>query len=278
MKKKVEAKKTIEKKATDKKAAEKVANKKVKGKEVKEAKDKPEAGEFYKRAITLLNESGIPYMLGGGFAMYEYTRIERITKDLDIFCKSSEYQYLLKFFNEKGYKVESTDARWLAKIFYEGDYIDVIFDTVNNICTVDDTWYEHARKGELFGQPVLFLSAEELIWCKIYVQNRERYDGADVNHLILKHGKDLDWKRLFSRMDQHWQLLLSQIINFHFVYPADRDIIPRWLYDELMKRAVDQYDLPAPIEKVCRGPIIDQTQYKTDITDWDYKVVTIKTI
>lgn len=257
-------KKAIASKATDK--------------EVKKGKDIEEAGEFYKRALTLLNESGTPYMLGGGFAMYQYTGIERDMKDLDIFCKSSEYQYHLKFFNEKGYKTESTDARWLAKILYEDNYIDVIFDTVNNICTVDDSWYEHATKGKLYGQPVLYLAAEELIWCKIYVQNRERYDGADVNHLILKHGRDLDWKRLFSKMDQHWQLLLAQIINFHFVYPADRDVVPKWLYNELMQRANDLYDLPAPIEKVCRGPIIDQTQYKTDITEWEYKVVTIKTI
>ena len=247
-------------------------------KPVKEEKSEKDAADFYKRALTLLNESKTPYLLGGGFAMYQYTGIERHTKDLDIFCKSSEYQYHLKFFNEKGYKTESSDARWLAKIFFEGSYIDVIFDTVNNICTVDDTWYEHSTKGKVYGVPVRFMAVEELIWCKIYVQNRERFDGADVNHLLLKHGKNLDWKRLFGKMDQHWQLLLSQLINFHFVYPADRDIVPRWLYDELMKRANEVYDLPAPIEKVCRGPIIDQTQYKTDITEWDYKVVTIKTI
>jgi hypothetical protein len=236
------------------------------------------ANDFYKQTLMLLKDSPTPYLLGGGYAMYEYTGIERDMKDLDIFCKPSEYQYHLKYLNDKGYQTEITDARWLAKVFQNDCYIDVIFDTVNNICTVDDSWYEHAVKGEVFGVPVKFLAPEELIWCKIYVQNRERYDGADVNHLILRYGKKLDWKRLFSRLDQHWQLLFSQIINFQFVYPADRDIVPRWLFDELMYRAQQQYELPASVEKVCRGPIIDQTQYKTDITEWEYKVVTIKTI
>lgn len=240
---------------------------------------KKEARVFYREALELLKECGTNFMLGGGFAMSHYTGIYRDTKDLDIFCKPNEYSLILKFFAKKGYRIELFDVRWLAKIF-KGDYfIDVIFDTVNNICTVDDTWYKHASKGEFAGMPVKFLSAEELIWCKIYVQNRERFDGADINHIILKYGKKLDWKRLLVRLDPHWHLLLSQIINFQFVYPADfHDIIPKWIFDELMSRAHLQYDLPSPVERVCRGPVIDQTQYMIDIKEWDYKVTTIKTV
>jgi hypothetical protein len=45
----------------------------------------------------------------------------------------------------------------------------------------------------------------------------------------------------------------------------------------LVERAKEQYDLPSPLEKVCRGPVIDQTQYEVDIKLWNYKVSTIKT-
>jgi hypothetical protein len=239
---------------------------------------KREAHAFYKEALGLLEECGTNFMLGGAFAMFNYTGIYRDTKDLDVFCKPSEYSKIMKFFAEKGFRTELTDVRWLAKIFKGEYFIDLIFDTVNNICTVDDTWYEHSTKGEFAGMPVKFIPAEELIWCKIYVQNRERYDGADLNHIILKYGKNLDWKRILFRMDPHWHLLLSQIINFQFVYPADyHEIIPKWLFDELISRANEQYDLPPAVERVCRGPVIDQTQYMVDIKDWNYKVSTIKT-
>lgn len=239
---------------------------------------KREAHAFYREALGLLEECGTNFMLGGAFAMFNYTGIYRDTKDLDVFCKPSEYSRIMKFFADKGYHTELTDVRWLAKIFKGEYYIDLIFDTVNNICTVDDSWYEHASHGEFAGMPVKFIPAEELIWCKIYVQNRERFDGADVNHIILKYGKQLDWKRILFRMDPHWHLLLSQIINFQFVYPADyHDIIPKWLFDELMMRANEQYDIPPAQERVCRGPVIDQTQYMVDIKDWNYKVSTIKT-
>jgi hypothetical protein len=238
-----------------------------------------EAQDFYREALEMLNESGASYMLGGAFAIFHYTGIFRDTKDLDVFCKWIEYPKILKFFAEKGYRTELTDARWLAKIFKDDYYIDIIFDTTNNICRVDDSWYKHAVKAPFMGLEVLLVAPEELIWCKIYVQNRERFDGADVNHLMLKCGKDMDWQRLIFRMEQHWHLLLSQIIIFQFVYPADFfGIIPRWLFDDLMARAHEQYDLPSPLERVCRGPVIDQTQYSIDIKEWDYKVSTIKTV
>jgi hypothetical protein len=238
-----------------------------------------EAHAFYHEALVMLHECQTRFMLGGAFALFHYTGIYRDTKDLDIFCKPNEYARILKYFAEKGYETQLTDVRWLAKVFKGEYFIDIIFDTVNNVCTVDDTWYHHAVPGTFVGVDVLMLPPVELIWCKLYVQNRERYDGADINHVLLKQGKNLDWKRLMDRMDPHWHLLLAQLLQFQFVYPADyHDIIPKWLFDELMARANEQYDLPPAIEKVCRGPVIDQTQYMIDVKEWDYKSSTIKTV
>lgn len=241
--------------------------------------EKREAHAFYKEALVLLHESGAPFMLGGAFAMFHYTGIYRDTKDLDVFLKSTDYPKVMKFFAERGYKTVMYDVRWLAKI-YKGDFfIDLIFDTVNNICRVDDSWLTHAPEGIFCDVTVKFLPAEELIWCKSYVCNRERFDGADINHILLRHGKNIDWNRLLQRLDPHWHLLLAHLIMFQFVYPADfREIIPKWLFDELVARANEQYELPAQVEKVCRGPIIDNTQYSVDVKLWDYKASTIKTV
>lgn len=238
-----------------------------------------EAHEFYTKALTILNESGVEFMLGGAFAFFTYTGIYRDTKDIDVYCRYSDCPKILKHFSEKGYKTEFTDVRWLAKVF-NGDYfIDIIFDTVNNICKVDDDWFERATPVKFFDCNVKAIPAEELYWGKIYVQNRERYDGADLNHLMLKRGKQFDWKHLFSRLDTHWHLLLAQLLQFQFVYPSDyHEIVPKWLFDELMQRAAQQYELPDPVVRVCRGPMIDQTQYAIDIKEWDYKSYTIVSV
>lgn len=234
---------------------------------------------FYQEALDHLEESGIEYMLGGAFAIFHYSGVYRDTKDIDVYCRSNDCPRILKYFGDLGYETQFTDARWLAKIFKGEYFIDLIFDTVNNICKVDDTWFERSVEASFFDRNLKLLGPEELIWSKIYVQNRERYDGADINHLLVQYGTNLDWHHLLFRLDQHWQLLLAQLVMFQFVYPADyQQIVPRWLYDELLRRAAEQFDLPSPEEKVCRGPMIDQTQYSVDIKDWDYKSYTIKTV
>lgn len=153
--------------------------------------DDKQAHAFYAEALNTLKASGIDYMLGGAFAVYHYTGLFRDTKDLDVYCRYADCTKILKFFADKGYSVEYTDVRWLAKIFKGEYFIDVIFDTVNNICKVDDSWFNHGTSASFFECEVKIIPAEELFWCKIYVQNRERYDGADMNHILLKAGKHL---------------------------------------------------------------------------------------
>ncbi len=238
-----------------------------------------EATSIYCNALALLRDNECNFMVGGGFAVYHYTGVHRDTKDLDVFCQPKDYPQILKCFSDHGYRIELTDSRWLAKVFKEDYFIDIIFDTVNNICRVDETWYAYAEDGDFYGLPVKYLPAEELIWCKIYVQNRERNDSADINHILLKAGPRLDWERLWKRLDAHWHLLLAQLLIFQFVYPSDyRNTIPDWVFQDLMNRANEQYQLPPSVEKVCRGPLIDQTQYEIDIKEWNYKSYTIKTV
>ncbi len=59
-----------------------------------------EAHAFYREALDLLHESKSNFMLGGAFAMFNYTGIYRDTKDLDVFCKPSEYPKIMKHFAE----------------------------------------------------------------------------------------------------------------------------------------------------------------------------------
>lgn len=233
---------------------------------------------FYQKALKVLNKKEIPYLVGGAFALRHYTGIHRDTKDLDLFCKAEDYPQILKLFAEEGMDTEVTDPRWLAKVIQGEFFVDFIFNTTNNICPVDDSWFKYGVDQELFGVPIRMMAAEELLWTKLYVHNRERYDGADINHLILRYGQQLDWKRLNTRISHHWHLLLAQLLNFQFVYPSDREIIPASLFQNLLELAGKQFELPSPKTKVCLGPLIDHTQYQTDILEWGYRSLTTKTI
>ena len=226
---------------------------------------------FYKKALELLNTTHIPFMIAGTYAFTEYTGIRRPTKDLDIFCKTSDYPKIINFFAKEGYEVEITDDRWLAKIYKQKYYVDVIYGTIGNVWRVDDSWFEHTLKKTMFRDvTVKLVPPEEFVWTKLFMQDRNKYEAADVNHIIIKMRKNFDWKRLLFRMETHWELLFAQILSFRFVYPSERYIIPGWLLTELMNRVQEQLSLPLPQGKICRGAIISRFQYLVDYKKWGF--------
>ncbi|MDC8448805.1 MAG: hypothetical protein LV473_10645 [Nitrospira sp.] len=48
----------------------------------------------------------------------------------------------------------------------------------------------------------------------------ERYDGADIAHLLHVRSEKLDWGWLLWRFDRQWRVLLSHLVLFGFVYPC----------------------------------------------------------
>jgi len=230
----------------------------------------PEAEIFYAEAIRELIASGMPFLLAGTYALSAYTGISRETKDLDIFCKAGDYQRILAHFRELGYVVEIEDDRWLGKV-YKGTYcFDVIFASSNGTMPVGDQWFEHARQTEVFGSPVRIVAPTELVWSKCFIQLRHRYDGADVAHVILKAHDQIDWRRLLSYMEVHWEVLLMHLLNFRWIYPTERDNVPAWLLDELLDRLARQRELPPPRMKVCRGRMFSRIDYEIDVKEWGF--------
>lgn len=232
------------------------------------------AKKFYANLLTYLNSTGVQYMVGGTFAFMEYTGITRDTKDIDLFCKPGDYPRILNALADKGFKTEVTDDRWLAKTFHNDYFADVIFGAVNGAYYVDDSWFEHAPKATRFGVPVRLVAPEEFIWSKAFRQQRYRSDVADVYHVMLKQGKNLDWKRLLHRMEPQWEVLFGHLLNFRYIYPSERILVPKWLMTEMYKRLKSQLEMPGPRQKVCRGQLFSSTEYEVDINEWGYKNLT----
>jgi hypothetical protein len=99
---------------------------------------------------------------------------------------------------------------------------------------------------------------------------RERYDGADVLHIILRCGPSLDWPRLLRRFDSYWRVLFSHLVMFGFVYPNERASIPAWVMDQCFMRMQQEQNEPPRPERICRGPLISRAQYLIDIERWGY--------
>jgi hypothetical protein len=216
----------------------------------------------------------VPFLLGGAYALREYAGIVRDTKDLDVFCKAEDYPRLLQALADAGYRTEIHFPHWLARA-YDGDrFVDLIFNTPNGVCPVDDTWFERVHEADVLGHRLRLVPPEELLWPKLYVMERERFDGADVLHVLRRQGPTLDWRRLWARMESHWEVLFAHLLLFHFVYPSERAAVPDWLFRELLSRLEQHLAAPpaeAPEARVCRGLLLADRQYQIDVTQWGYR-------
>jgi hypothetical protein len=227
-----------------------------------------DAHDFYLRTMQALRAAGLPYLVGGGYALDHYTGVARDSKDFDIFVRRGEYDDIMKALSQAGYHTELTFPHWLGKATCEQGYIDVIFNSGNGVARVDDAWFQHATPGELFGIPVKVCPVEEMIWSKAYIMERERYDAADIMHLILARAEGIDWVRLIMRFGSHWSVLFSHLVLFGFIYPSERERIPGWVMKGLMGRLERELRTPAPSEKTCRGTLLSREQYLVDVLRW----------
>lgn len=224
---------------------------------------------FYRHSLAILSEAKIPHLVGGAYAFARYTGIERHTKDFDVFIRRDDFGRAAWAFQKAGYKTELTFPHWIGKVFKGEHFVDLIFSAGNGVAEVDDRWFEHAVKEKVFGVDVDLIPAEEMIWSKGLIMERERFDGADVAHILRAVGDRLDWHRLLERYGNHWRVLYTHVVLFGFIYPGDRDRIPSWLVEELTARVARE--TAGTGEKVCYGTILSRQQYLKDVEEWGYE-------
>jgi len=231
----------------------------------------PETRDRYRRALETLERARVQFLVGGAYAFGRYTGIVRHTKDFDVFLREEDLPRALAALRRAGYAVGVHSPHWLGKAYCGDDFIDLIFSAGNGIARVDELWFEHAVPGEVLGVPVRLCPAEEMVWSKAFVMERERYDGADVAHLLRATAGELDWERLLARFGENWRVLLAHLVLFGFIYPGERDRIPTRLVRRLTDALRAELDTPAPGERVCRGTLLSREQFLPDVERWGYR-------
>jgi nucleotidyltransferase DUF2204 len=232
------------------------------------AEDSP--NEFRRKTVAVLQAAKIPFLIGGAYVVEVYAGVSRTTKDFDLYIRPKHVKAALDALAGAGYETELTFPHWLAKATYCGDVLDLIFRAGNGLCEVDDSWFERARDGELLGVPVKLCAPEEMIWMKAYIMERERFDGADIAHILRCWVADIDWPHLVRRFGPDWRVLLSHLILFGYIYPGERARIPVAVMEQLIARLRSERNTAGP-ERLCRGTLLSRQQYLVDIQEWGFR-------
>ena len=226
-----------------------------------------EATQLYRDVLLAMNEHRIPYAVAGAFALQKYTGIWRMTKDLDLFVKASDVPAALEHLCNQGFRCETLDPVWLSKA-HRGEYfVDLISGMSNATIVVDDSWFENAHRAVVAGVQSQIISAEDLIASKLFVLRRERFDGADIAHIIYRTKGQLKWERVMDLACEHWEIVLFALVLFRYVYPAHTNYVPAALWQDLLSRYMHLVQHPNP-EAPFRGSLVDENIFAIDMKEW----------
>lgn len=230
-----------------------------------------EERELYKKVLAALNAAGVPYVIAGAYAIHAHTGIYRETKDLDLFVEPELVVSAMRALRAIGMTARLEQAHWLAKATQGRHFVDIIFGMGNGMALIDRDWYVHSSPAILAATPVRVAPVEELIWHRLFINERHRQDMSDIVHLIASIGSLIDWRRLLEKTGEHWPLLLAQIFVFLYVYPELRDSVPGWLLDELLERAHKEARRERTGERVTRGTLISRFSFTIDVHEWGFR-------
>jgi hypothetical protein len=189
-------------------------------------------GQVLDRAMDLQ----IPFAIGGGFAVSNYTGRPRDTKDLDIYVLPENRDAMIAVLTELGlvdyFDTKPYDRWWIYRGTRDGFIVDIIWAMANHRQQIDDLWMS-GPFGEMAGRRVKVLPAEAILWDKLYIVQRERCDWPDVLNLLYATGGQLDWEYLLHRIGDDHPLVAGVLSVFRWAAPGCAAALPRWIWERV---------------------------------------------
>ena len=191
----------------------------------------------YRSAIEALRNAGIRFLLGGGFGLAVLTHRWRNTKDIDFYILPRDREAAIAALSATGF-VDYFDQRpydpgWIYRSTRNGIIVDIIWSMANRRAEVDEAWFEHARSMTIRDETIPVAPPEELLWCKLYIMQRDHCDWTDIFNLLYAAGPQLNWDRLMRRLGDDLPLLQAALTVYQWLCPGRAAELPAKLRKQL---------------------------------------------
>ena len=154
--------------------------------------------ETLKRVAAVLREAGIPFVLGGGIAVWARGGPET-EHDLDLFLKPEDAAPALEALARGGFRTEKPPEQWLYKA-WDGDVlVDLIFEPSG--VTIDDEFIEGAPETEVSAVQMHVLRPEDVLVTKLLAMREHEVDYDSVLEIARAVREQIDWNEVRKRTD-----------------------------------------------------------------------------
>ncbi|MDB6016099.1 MAG: hypothetical protein JWR19_588 [Pedosphaera sp.] len=197
------------------------------------------AGQWanYRSAIEAARNVGLRFLLGGGFGLAVYTGRWRNTKDIDFYILPRDREPMIAALATAGfvdfYDQRPYDPGWIYRSTREGIIVDIIWSMANRRAEVDEIWFERAYPVQIREEAMHVIPPEEMLWCKLYILQRDHFDWTDVFNLLYSVGRQINWDHLLERVNPDLPLLQAALTVFFWLCPNRAREFPEKLRKQL---------------------------------------------
>jgi len=154
--------------------------------------------EALKRAAGALHEAEVPFLLGGGLAVWARGG-PPTGHDLDLMVKPKDAERALDVLEQAGMRPEKPPERWLYKA-WDGDVlVDLIFEPIGE--PVDEAMFERAEQLEVQAVPMLVMSLEDVMVTRLRALDEHELDFERPLEFARALRERIDWQDVRERTD-----------------------------------------------------------------------------
>jgi hypothetical protein len=157
-----------------------------------------EIKESLKRAAGALNQADVPFLLGGGLAVWARGG-PATSHDLDLMVKPEDAKRALEVLAEAGMRPEKPPEGWLFKAWDGEVLVDLIFKPVGQ--PVDESLFERAEELEVNAVPMLVMGVDDVLVTKLKALDEHELDYERALEFARALREQIDWADVRERTD-----------------------------------------------------------------------------
>lgn len=155
--------------------------------------------ETMKKVAGLLHDADVPFLLGGGLAIWARGGPET-EHDLDLMLRQPDAERALEVLEAAGLRVERPPEGWLYKAFDGDVMVDLIFEATGQ--PIGDEVFGRAEELNIYAVPMRVMSLEDVLVTKLSALREHELDYEDVVQMARPVREQVDWDEVRERTQE----------------------------------------------------------------------------
>jgi Nucleotidyl transferase of unknown function (DUF2204) len=152
-----------------------------------------------KDAVTVLQRTEIPFVLGGGLSAWARGG-PRSEHDVDFLVRPDDVDTALEAFEEEGWKTERPPEGWLVKTWHpNGALVDLIYNPASGPIT--DEQIERAPLAEVMAVRIHVSTLEDVMVSKLMAMTEQEPDFGALLEWTRALREQIDWDEVRARSE-----------------------------------------------------------------------------